>query len=78
MEQVKDRGVITPALGEIFLPPVSLFNGLIRDVSDAASGDLTAKDSEMLGRIPVFGSLFQSWLLGAREERRLEDLRRGD
>lgn len=78
MEQVKDRGVITPALGEIFLPPISLLNGLIRDVSDAASGDLTAKDSEMFSRIPVFGSLFQSWLLGAREERRLEDLRRGD
>jgi len=78
VEKIKDQGVITPALGEIFMPPVSLLNGLVRDVSDAATGDLTAKDSELFGRIPVFGSLFQSWLLGAREERRLEDLRRGD
>lgn len=78
VEKIKDQGVITPALGEIFMPPVSLLNGLVRDVSDAATGDLTVKDSEMFGRIPVFGSLFQSWLLGARDERRLEDLRRGD
>jgi hypothetical protein len=78
MEKSAKQRTITPALGEIFLPPVSLLDAAIKDLSNAAEGDLSAEDSKLFRTIPVFGNLFQSWMLGAREERRIEDLRRGD
>jgi hypothetical protein len=72
------QGKITAAVGEVVLPPVSLFDGLADDVMKLAKGELRGKDSEILSRIPVLGALFQSFMLGAREDRRREDIMRGD
>jgi hypothetical protein len=51
---------------------------LADDVMKLAKGELRGKDSEILSRIPVLGALFQSFMLGAREDRRREDIMRGD
>lgn len=72
------QGKITAAVGEVVLPPVSLFDGLAEDVIKLAKGELQGKDSEILARIPILGALFQSFMLGARDQRRLEDIMKGD
>tara|TARA_R110001632_G_C11356850_1_gene418946 strand:- start:192 stop:3017 length:2826 start_codon:yes stop_codon:yes gene_type:complete len=69
VDKAIDQGKITPALGEIFLPPVSLLDGMVEDISKVVTGEITGKDSNLIARIPVFGNLFQSWLLGARTDR---------
>ena len=68
------EGRITPALGEVFMPPISLFDGLTEDVYALSQGELDAQGSKMLSRVPVFGRIMQDWLLGAREEKRMKDI----
>lgn len=68
------EGRITPALGEVFMPPISLFDGLTEDVYALSQGELDAQGSKMLSRVPVFGRIMQDWLLGAREEKRIKDI----
>ena len=68
------EGRITPALGEVFMPPISLFDGLTEDVYALSQGELDAEGSKMLSRVPVFGRIMQDWLLGAREEKRMKDI----
>jgi hypothetical protein len=74
VENYIKEGKITPAIGEMVLPPVSLIDALGEDLSNLLKGDLTAKESNALSRVPVFGRLVQDILLGAREEKRISDI----
>jgi hypothetical protein len=58
------------------LPPVSLIDALGEDLANVLSGELTAKESNALARVPVFGRLVQDIMLGAREDKRIQDILR--
>lgn len=76
VENYVAQGKITPAIGEMVLPPVSLFDALTEDIADTLSGEITAKESKALARVPVFGRLVQDIILGAREDKRIQDILR--
>lgn len=76
VENYVKEGKITPAIGEMVLPPVSLIDALGEDLANLLKGELTAKESNALARVPVFGRLVQDILLGAREEKRISDILR--
>lgn len=76
VERHISQGRIMPAIGEMVLPPVSLFDAFTQDFAKMLTDDdgLDPKDSRALSRVPVAGKLVQDILLGAREERRIDDI----
>ncbi len=68
------QGKIAAAIGEAVLPPISLFDAFSEDLMRLSKGELTAKDSQALQRVPFFGRLMQDFVYGAREEKRIKDI----
>ena len=73
-ENFTKKGELTPALGELFLPPIGLIDAFSKDLTKTVSGEITAKDSELLGHVPLFGKMVQDTLLGARDDKRIKDI----
>lgn len=74
VENYLKEGKISAAIGEAVLPPISLLDAFGEDLNKLSKGELTAKESKAMQRIPVFGRLVQDILLGAREEKRIQDI----
>jgi hypothetical protein len=51
-----------------------LFDAFSEDLMRLSKGELTAKDSQALQRVPFFGRLMQDFVYGAREEKRIKDI----
>ena len=63
------------AVAEAIMPPISLFDGLAKELQAIYKGEkFDPKTSQMIQRLPPYGRLIQDTLLGARDDKRIKDI----